>query len=172
MPTDRVMWTAFRATATAAECSAASGMPSMIGAKLPVMPFQFLTPEWMDAAKAVREKYAADAAKVTTSIRMNQVITGVPFGDGTVTTYMDTSDGDVKMELGELAQPDLTVTTDYETALKLFVEQDQAAGMQAFMSGKIKVQGDMMKMMAMQSAMPQDETAKKIAEEIKSLTTT
>ena len=29
--------------------------------------------------------------------------------------------------------------------------------MQAFMSGKIKVQGDMMKLMAMQTAMPDDE---------------
>ena len=42
--------------------------------------------------------------------------------------------------------------------------------MQAFMGGKIKVQGDMMKMMAMQTAMPQDETAKTIAEEIKGIT--
>ena len=42
--------------------------------------------------------------------------------------------------------------------------------MQAFMAGKIKVQGDMMKIMAMQSAMPQDEISKKIAEEIKAIT--
>ena len=58
------------------------------------------------------------------------------------------------MELGELDDPDLTMTTDYATARKIFVDQDQAAGMQAFMSGKIKVQGDMMKMMALQTAMP------------------
>ena len=43
--------------------------------------------------------------------------------------------------------------------------------MQAFMAGKIKVQGDMMKMMALQSAMPQDEIAKQISTEIKDLTT-
>jgi putative sterol carrier protein len=42
--------------------------------------------------------------------------------------------------------------------------------MQAFMSGKIKVQGDMMKMMAMQTSMPQDDIAKQIANEIKSIT--
>jgi SCP-2 sterol transfer family len=74
------------------------------------------------------------------------------------------------MELGELDEPDLTLTTDYGTAVKLFVDQDQAAGMQAFMSGKIKVQGDMMKMMAMQTSMPQDEAAKEIAREIKEIT--
>ncbi len=134
------------------------------------MSYPFLSTEWMDAAKAIREKYADQATKVTTSIRMNQVITDAPFGDGTIKTYMDTSSGDVVMELGELETPDLTVTTDYDTARKIFVEQDQAAGMQAFMSGKIKVQGDMMKMMAMQTSMPQDDVAKTIATEIKDIT--
>ena len=134
------------------------------------MPYQFLTREWIDASKAIRDKYAAESAKVTTSIRMNQVITEAPFGDGTVKTFLDTSTGDVVMELGALDEPDLTVTTDYATAHKIFVEQDQAAGMQAFMSGRIKVQGDMMKMMAMQTAMPNDEIAKTIAKEIKTIT--
>jgi putative sterol carrier protein len=134
------------------------------------MTYAFLSDEWMAAAKAVREKYADQAAKVTTVIKMNQVITDVPFGDGTLNVYLDTSSGDVVMDLGALDAPDLTVTTDYDTARKIFVDQDQAAGMQAFMSGKIKVQGDMMKMMALQTAMPQDEVAKKIASEIKDLT--
>ncbi len=130
----------------------------------------FLSDEWMSAAKAIREKYADQATKVTSSIRMNQVITDVPFGDGTIKCFLDTSSGDVTMELGELDTPDLTLTTDYETARQVFVEQNQAAGMQAFMAGKIKVQGDMMKMMAMQTSMPQDEVAKKIAAEIKDIT--
>jgi putative sterol carrier protein len=139
------------------------------------MTHPFLSPEWMDAAREIRHKYADQATKVTTSIRMNQVITDVPTdveSSGVIKTYMDTSSGDVVMELGELEGADLTVTTDYDTARKLFVEQDQAAGMQAFMAGKIKVQGDMMKMMAMQTAMPQDEVAKTIAKEIKDITTT
>jgi putative sterol carrier protein len=137
------------------------------------MSYPFLSSEWMTAARVIREKYADQATKVTTSIRMNQVITDVPEtveASGEVRTYLDTSSGDVVMELGELDGADLTVTTDYDTARKIFVEQDQAAGMQAFMSGKIKVQGDMMKMMAMQTAMPQDEIAKTIATEIKDIT--
>jgi putative sterol carrier protein len=137
------------------------------------MSHAFLSPEWMTAAREIREKYADQATKVTTSIKMNQVITDVPSevdASGTIRSYVDTSSGDVVMELGELEGADLTVTTDYETARKIFVEQDQAAGMQAFMSGKIKVQGDMMKMMAMQTSMPQDEIAKTIASEIKDIT--
>ena len=62
------------------------------------------------------------------------------------------------------------MTTDYETAKALFVEQDAAAGMQAFMTGKITVQGDMMKLMAMQTAMPTDEASRQIADEIKAIT--
>ena len=134
------------------------------------MGHQFLSDEWMSAAKEIRAKYADQATKVTTSIRMNQVITDVPFGSGTVEAFVDTSSGDVVMDLGSLETPDLTVTTDWETARKIFVDQDQAAGMQAFMSGKIKVQGDMMKMMAMQTSMPQDDVAKQIADEIKDIT--
>ena len=134
------------------------------------MTYAFLSDEWMAAAKAVREKYADQSTKVTTIIKMNQVITDVPFGEGTLNVFLDTSSGDVVMDLGVLDQADLTVTTDYDTARQIFVDQNQAAGMQAFMAGKIKVQGDMMKMMALQTALPQDETAKLISGEIKELT--
>ena len=134
------------------------------------MPYPFLSPEWMEAAKAVREKYADQSSEITISVRMNQVITDAPFGDGEVKLFLDTSSGSLVMEPGELETPDLTLTTDYDTAKKIFVDQDQAAGMQAFMAGKIKVQGDMMKMMAMQTGMPQDDIAKTIATEIQDIT--
>ena len=137
------------------------------------MPHPFLSAEWMEAVKAVREKYAAEASKVSTSIKMNLVVTDSPedvAAGGTVKAFLDTSSGDIVMDQGELEGSDLTVTTDYDTARKLFVDQDQAAAMQAFMGGRIKVQGDMMKMMAMQTSMPSDETAKKVADEIKAIT--
>ena len=134
------------------------------------MPYPFLSAEWMDAAKTIREKYADQSAAITISVRMNQVITDAPFGDGDLRLYLDTSSGSLVMETGELDTPDLTLTTDYDTARKIFVDQDQAAGMQAFMAGKIKVQGDMMKIMSMQTAIPSNEVTDKISEEIKSIT--
>lgn len=134
------------------------------------MSYAFLSPEWIEAAKAVRAKYADEAAKVSTIIRLNGVVTETPFGKEPLSVQLDTSSGIVHLDLGLLDNPDLTITTDYDTARKIFVEQDQAAGMQAFMSGKIKVQGDMMKMMAMQTAMPNDDIAKQIATEIKDIT--
>jgi hypothetical protein len=134
------------------------------------MPNPFLSEEWMTEARVIRAKYEGQTSAVAQSIRVNQVITSAPFGEGTVKAYIDTSSGSVVMELGELEAPDVTVTVDYDTARKMFVDGDQAAAMQAFMSGKIKVQGDMMKMMALQTAMPTDDATKAIAEEIKGIT--
>ena len=131
----------------------------------------FLSEEWFAAAKAVRAKYADQSSKVTLSVKMNQIITDVPFGEGTLNVSLDTSSGDVVMDLGAMEAPDLTVTTDYATARAIFVEQNQQAAMQAFMGGKIKVNGDMMKLMALQTGLPQDEVAKQISAEIKDLTT-
>jgi putative sterol carrier protein len=134
------------------------------------MAFPFLSSEWMDAARAIRAKYQDQAPKITAVIRINQVITDVPFGDGTVKSYMDTSTGQMEVELGELENPDATVTTDWATARAIFAMNDQAAAMQAFMGGKIKVAGDMMKMMALQTQMPQTDITAKVAEEIKAIT--
>lgn len=124
----------------------------------------------MTEAHAIRERYAGQTTKMTAAVKMNLVVTGVPFGEGTVETYLDTSSGEVVMERGRVDEADVTLTTDYDTAKVLFVDQDPAAGMQAFMSGKMTVQGDMMKLMAMQAAMPADEASQKIAEEIKAIT--
>ena len=44
---------------------------------------------------------------------------------------------------------------EYATARAAFVSQDQAAVMQAFMSGKVKVEGDMAKLLAMQAQQAQ-----------------
>ena len=134
------------------------------------MEHQFLSDEWMVAAREIRARYQNDSVKIPVGVRMNQIITGVPFGEGTVATYTDTTSGSLDIDLGHLETVDVTVTTDYTTARNIFVEQDPNFTMQAFMSGKIKVEGDMLKMMALQGAMPQDETAKTIAAEIKSIT--
>lgn len=134
------------------------------------MAHRFLSDEWMDAARGIREKYADEVPEVDAVLRINQVITDVPFGDETVHSFLDTSSGSVVMELGELDEADVTITTDYATAQALFVDQDPAVAMQSFMNGKVKVQGDMMKLMAMQTSLPSNEFSEKIAQEIKDIT--
>ncbi|MBX7068945.1 MAG: SCP2 sterol-binding domain-containing protein [Microthrixaceae bacterium] len=131
--------------------------------------YQFLTPEWVEAAKAIRAEFEGDAPAPAHSVRMNQIITEVPFGDTDVKAYMDTSSGAMELDLGELENPDLTVTVDYETAKAIIVDGNPQAGMQAFMSGKIKVQGDMTKMMALQAG-SQDPTAAEVAARIQEIT--
>src|SRR3954454_24324160 len=130
--------------------------------------YRMLNPEWVEAAKAIREEFEGEAPAPAHSVRMNQIITEVPFGDSDVKAFMDTSDGTLNLDLGELDNPDLTVTVDYTTAKAIIVDGNPQAGMQAFMAGKIKVQGDMTKMMALQAG-GQDPTAAKVAERIKDL---
>jgi putative sterol carrier protein len=133
------------------------------------VPYKFLSDEWMDAAKKIREEFAGKTQPPAHAVRMNQVITDVPFGDGTINAHMDTSGGEMEMDTGHLDNPDLTVTLDYETAKAILVDQNPQAGMQAFMAGKIKVQGDMTKLMAMQSG-PVDPSAQEVAKRIQEIT--
>lgn len=130
----------------------------------------FLSEQWMADVHAIRDKYAGQTPEITQVLKINQVVTDVPFGDGRVETYLDTSSGTMQMQFGQLEDADVTVTTDYETARVLFVDQDPAAGMQAFLAGKVMVQGDMMKLMAMQTAIPANEASAKISAEIKEIT--
>jgi putative sterol carrier protein len=136
--------------------------------------YQFLSTEWVAAARDIRDKYKAQTPPITVVVKINMVITQAPFDETIVKGFIDTSSGDMALELGELSDPEATVTTDYETASKLFVDQDPSAVMQAFMSGKIKIDGDMMKVMGMQTAIPQSgdaaTVALAIAEEIKAVT--
>ena len=133
------------------------------------MAYKFLSDEWLEAAKKIREEYAGKAAPPAHAVRMNQIITDVPFGDGTINAHMDTSGGDLEMDTGHLENPDLTVTLDYPTAQAILVDGNPQAGMQAFMAGKIKVQGDMTKLMAMQQGTP-DPVQAEIAAKIKEIT--
>lgn len=132
--------------------------------------YTFLTDEWIDAARELRAKYADRLPDVTIEVRINQVVTDVPFGDGTIRAFIDSTDGTLDLELGELDEPDVTMTTDYDTAKAMVVDQDPAVVMQSFMAGKITVQGDMMKLMAMQTSVPVNEASVEFAAELQSIT--
>lgn len=132
--------------------------------------YEFLSDEWVVAAREIRERYRAQLPEVTISVRINQVITDVPFGEGTINAYVDTSSGSVELDVGELDEPDAVLVLDYETAKAMIVDRDPAIVMQSFMAGRMKVQGDMMKLMAMQTALPANEFSEQVAEEIASIT--
>jgi putative sterol carrier protein len=117
-----------------------------------VSQYPFLSDEWLDEARKIRAEYQGKIPAITVSVRMNQIIKEVPFGDGTINAHVDTSSGEMEMETGHLESPDLTVTIPYDVAKAILVNNDAAVGMQAFLGGKIKVDGDVTKMMALQTA--------------------
>ena len=133
------------------------------------MPSKFLSDEWMDEAKKIREEYRGKGGAPGPSIKMNQVITDVPFGEGTIEAHMDSSSGEMEMDLGHIDDAEVKVTVPYSVAKAIFVENNPQAGMQAFMAGQIKVEGDMTKLMAMQGGTP-DATAQEMAAKIAEIT--
>ena len=119
---------------------------------LAVSQYPFLSDEWVEEARQIRAEYKDKVPPVSVSVRMNQVINDVPFGDGVIHAHVDTSSGQVDLEPGHLESPDLTVTLSYDTAKAILVDGDAQAAMSAFMSGRIKVDGDITKMIALQTA--------------------
>ena len=130
----------------------------------------FLSPEWMDAARNLRDTMPRPDTAPPVAVRMNLVVTDTPF-DSDVHGHIDTTDGEVVIEDGHVEGPDLTVTVDYATARAIFIDQDAAAAMQAFMGGRITVDGDMSKMLAMQaSAAAPDAKAQALADALRAIT--
>lgn len=111
------------------------------------MPEQFLSEPWFEEV----EKLRADAPEPTgpmADLTLNIVVTGGPQGD----VELHAKGGQFERGLADDAPTKLTVP--FDVAKQIFVEGNQQAGMQAFMSGQIKVEGDMTKLMAMQGASP------------------
>ncbi len=131
--------------------------------------FPFLSDEWVSEARKIREEYEGKGAVVPHQMKMNLIVTEVPFGTGAIDAHLDTSDGAVKLELEHIEVVDLTVTLDYATAKAILVEGNPQAGMQAFMAGRIRVDGDMSKLMALQGAAP-DPTAAEVATRLRQIT--
>jgi hypothetical protein len=116
-----------------------------------VTQYPFLSDEWVAEARKIRAEFKGKAPEIPVSVRMNQIIRDVPFGEGTINAHVDTSSGELEMETGHLEEPDLTVTIGYDTAKAILIDGDAQAAMQAFLGGKIKVDGDITKMIALQS---------------------
>lgn len=104
---------------------------------------KWLTQEWMDE----QTKLAADQPeRPGASARMQYVITGGPEGD--IKYYWVLEDGHLREnKLGVLDDAELTLTQSYEDAQK--VQQGELDEQAAFMQGRVKVEGNMAKLMAL-----------------------
>ncbi|MGH9106227.1 MAG: SCP2 sterol-binding domain-containing protein [Acidimicrobiales bacterium] len=112
--------------------------------------FPFLSEQWVAEARRIyaeAEASGALAAQVApVAVRVNLVVTEAPFSPGPLDAHVDTSGGKVAIDTGHVADPDVTVSMDYVTARSLFVSGDVQSVMQAFLSGRIKVDGDLSKL--------------------------
>jgi putative sterol carrier protein len=111
--------------------------------------YPFLSDDWFAEVTRLVAEHGGDAP-AHTQMKMNLVVTDTPFG-ADCEFHMGAENGKALMGKGHLDPADLTLTTDYGTAKEVFGSGNQQAGMQAFMAGKVKVQGDMTKLMAAQA---------------------
>ena len=113
------------------------------------MSVRFLSEEWAEALKgALNEDEEFRSAAGSVSARIQQVITQ----DGGETHYwIVIADGAIDMGLGDLDPVDATITQSYETAAAL--SRGELNAVTAFMTGKIKVAGNMGLLLGLQGAL-------------------
>ena len=158
--------------------NAAAGEPT-VGAK-----YAFLSEAWVTKARAIRKQFRSDAptppappaspgVPTTTlaAVKMNQIVTDVPFGTGTIESHLDTSQGEMDLELGHMHDAEVTLTLDYDTAKAILVDGNPQVAMNAFMAGKIRVTGDVTRLIALQTwAAAPDPASIAIARAIRAIT--
>ena len=103
----------------------------------------WLTQDWLDEQK----RLAADQPeRPGASARMQYVIKGGP--DGDVVYYWVLEDGKLLEDaLGTIDDSELTLTMTWDDALR--VQQGELDEQAAYMQGKVKVEGNMAKLMAL-----------------------
>jgi SCP-2 sterol transfer family protein len=110
---------------------------------------EFLSDEWFAVVDQLFEEHSAEAPD--TDIVMNLIVLETPFGEERH-MHIGARGGRAHWGIGHAADADVTLTTDYATAKEILVAGDPQAGLAAFMAGKVKIQGDLAKLMAAQMA--------------------
>jgi hypothetical protein len=112
---------------------------------------KFLSDEWFAKVKTISED-------------MGEIDTPAALKDLTFNLTVATAEGEKKVHMhggmfgqGHKAEAPVTVILPAEAARKIFLEADQQAGMQAFMSGQMRVEGDVTKLMVLQTVQPTDD---------------
>jgi putative sterol carrier protein len=116
------------------------------------MGVKFLTEEWAKAVEdAVNSNEQFKASAGSTNAKIQQVVT-TPEGEKKY--WFKLEGGKAALGIGELSDPaDATISQDYETAVAL--SKNELTGTAAYMSGKLRVSGDLMKLMQLQGALGQ-----------------
>lgn len=104
---------------------------------------KYLTQEWLDQAKDLSQEFPE---KPGATARMQYIVSGAPEGD--VKYYQVIENGKMlDSQVGEDANADFSITVSYEDAVRM--QKGELDANAAFMQGRIKVGGNMGKLMAL-----------------------
>jgi putative sterol carrier protein len=113
------------------------------------MSVKFLSEEWAEALKtALNDDEAFRTAAGSVAARIQQVITQ---DSGETRYWIVIADGKIDMGIGDLEGVDATITQSYDTAAAL--SKGELNAVTAFMTGKIKVAGNMGLLLSLQGAL-------------------
>jgi putative sterol carrier protein len=111
---------------------------------------RFLSADW---AQELEDRLNANPtftqAIGSQSVKIQQVITGS--ADGPMQYWLRLDNGRVELGVGELEGPDAIITQDYDSAVAL--ARSELNPVTAFMTGRIKIAGNMMILMGLQNAL-------------------
>ena len=104
---------------------------------------KYLSQEWMDEGRKLAE---SQPERPGASARMQYVVTGGP--DGDIKYYWVLENGKLlDSQVGEITDSDFTLTQSYDDSVK--VQKGELDANAAFMQGRVKVTGNMAKLMAL-----------------------
>ena len=104
---------------------------------------KWLSQEWLDETRKMAE---GQPERAGASARMQYVVTGGP--DGDIEYFWVLENGKIsESQLGRLDDAEVTLTTGYPDALK--IQKGELDANAAFMQGKVKVTGNMAKVMSL-----------------------
>jgi hypothetical protein len=117
---------------------------SALGGERPVA-YPFLSDSWFDAVEALRDSAPAAPEEIA-DIAVNMVVTGGPEGDRT----LHFADG--RFDRGLVEGAPTTVTVPHRVARSMIVDLDPEVAITAFMTGEIRVEGDLTKLLELQQS--------------------
>jgi len=111
------------------------------------MAVKFLSEEWAsEVTKLLQADEGVQKAAKGQNITIQQNITDTPEGESP--NYLRVADGVPTVAVGTADKAEITVTESYDTAVAL--DKGELNPQAAFMQGKVKVQGNLLKLMQLQ----------------------
>jgi putative sterol carrier protein len=112
---------------------------------------RFLSPEWAEALKA--ELNANEAFRTAAAGHRATIQQVISTADGDTHYWITIADGRIDLGVGDVQGEDATITQSYESAAAL--ARGELSPVTAFMTGRLKIAGNMGMILGLQGALAQ-----------------